>query len=72
MLKNEKIEIRSFTKEQRALKLSELEKELFYLRFKQKTMQLNDTSQFKKVGHLIAFIKMLDAQYVLSQEVASV
>jgi ribosomal protein L29 len=72
MLKNEKNEIRSFTKEQRAAKLQDLEKDLFFLKFKQKTMQLNDTSQFKKASHLIAFIKMLDAQYLLSEEVSGV
>ena len=72
MLKREKSEIRAFSKEQRIAKLNELQKDLFFLKFKQKTMQLNDTSQFKKVSHLIAFIKMLDAQYELSQEVSHV
>jgi ribosomal protein L29 len=45
-----------------------MEKQLFHLKFQQKTMRLNDTSQFKKISHQIAFIKMLETQYAMSQE----
>ncbi len=58
----------------RSLKVSDLEsllltvqKELFDLKMKQKTMQLNDTSQFKKLRRKFAFIKMLITQKSLSE-----
>lgn len=44
-----------------------LEKELFGYKMKQKTMQLNDTSLFKKARHKIAFINMLLTQREMSE-----
>lgn len=49
-----------------ALRL-QLEKELFNLKMKQKTMQLSDTSLFKKARHKIAFINMLITQRFISE-----
>jgi ribosomal protein L29 len=68
MLKKEIAELRALDLQSLSLKVTELEKQLFHLKFQQKTMRLNDTSQFKKISHQIAFIKMLETQYAMSQE----
>jgi|NOAtaT_6_FD_contig_21_1493011_length_361_multi_3_in_0_out_0_1 ribosomal protein L29 len=67
MLKNELSEIRELSIDELQAKELDLQKFLFDLKMKQKTMQLNDLSQFKKTRHKIAFIKMLITQKSLSE-----
>ncbi|MFN9691926.1 MAG: 50S ribosomal protein L29 [Vampirovibrionales bacterium] len=67
MLKNELSEIRELSIDELHAKELDLQKFLFDLKMKQKTMQLNDLSQFKKTRHKIAFIKMLITQKSLSE-----
>ncbi len=67
MLKNELSKIRELSIDELQAKELDLQKFLFDLKMKQKTMQLNDLSQFKKTRHKIAFIKMLITQKSLSE-----
>ncbi|MCE2930800.1 MAG: 50S ribosomal protein L29 [Vampirovibrionales bacterium] len=67
MLKNELSEIRELSIDELQAKELDLQKFLFDLKMKQKTMQLNDLSQFKKTRHKITFIKMLITQKSLSE-----
>lgn len=67
MLKSEISSIRELDSEELSQKKLELEKEIFQLKMKQKTMQLNDTSLFKKNRHLISFINMLLTQREMSE-----
>jgi ribosomal protein L29 len=67
MLKTELGQIRDLDTSALEAQRVELEKELFDLKMKQKTMQLNDTSLFKKARHKIAFINMLLTQRSISE-----
>jgi ribosomal protein L29 len=67
MLKKELSSLRSLKVNDLEALLLTVQKELFNLKMKQKTMQLNDTSQFKKLRHKFAFIKMLITQKSLSE-----
>jgi ribosomal protein L29 len=67
MLKSELKQFRDLETPALEEALFSLEKELFSLKMQQKTMQLNDTSLFKKARHKVAFINMLLTQRALSE-----
>ncbi|XVJ51124.1 MAG: 50S ribosomal protein L29 [Vampirovibrio sp.] len=67
MLKNELSQIRELSIDELRAKELDLQKKLFDLKMKQKTMQLNDLSQFKKTRHQVAFVKMLLTQRSISE-----
>ena len=67
MLKNELSQIRELSIDELRAKELDLQKKLFDLKMKQKTMQLNDLSPFKKTRHQVAFVKMLLTQRSISE-----